>query len=84
VTSLQRKKTFKVWLVDKGEIHRGRYESAALPAVGDTILVRRMEIDAEGSWRPIRAKPVSASVSRVRGGMITAATRNPAELHEAV
>jgi hypothetical protein len=52
-------------------IHRARYESKAPPAVGETIFVRKMRLDDEGSWRTIR-KPVPARVTRVRGGMITA------------
>ena len=71
---LRRTRTFKVWLVDKAEIGRAYYKSAALPAVGETILVRKMEHDGEGSWRRTRSKPVPARVIRVSAGFITAAT----------
>jgi hypothetical protein len=71
---LRRTRTFKVWLVDKAEIVRAYYKSAVLPAVGETILVRRMELDGEGSWRRTKSPPVPARVIRVSAGVITAAT----------
>ena len=71
---LRRTRTFKVWLVDKAEIGRAYYKSKALPAVGETILVRKMKPDAEGSWRKTRTQPVSVRVIRVSAGVITAAT----------
>ena len=71
---LRRTRTFKVWLVDKADIGRAYYKSAALPAVGETILVRKMKHDAQGSWRKTRTKPVRVRVTRVSAGFITAAT----------
>jgi hypothetical protein len=44
---LRRTRTFKVWLVDRAEIGRAYYKSAALPAVGETILMRKMKLDAK-------------------------------------
>jgi hypothetical protein len=74
VTRLRRPRTFKVWLVDKAEIVRAGYKSAALPAVGETILVRKLQLDDKGAWRTTRTEPVAARVTRVRGGFITADT----------
>ena len=70
---LRRTRTFKVWLVNT-EIGRAYYKSAALPAVGETILVRKMTHDAEGSWRKTRTEAVPVRVTRVSAGFITAAT----------
>ena len=70
---LRRTRTLKVWLVNT-EIGRAYYKSAALPAVGETILVRKMALDAEGSWRRTKSPPVPARVIRVSAGVITAAT----------
>ena len=42
------------------------------PAIGDTIFVRRTELDDEGDWQTMKTKPVPARVTRVRGGMIMA------------
>jgi hypothetical protein len=71
---MRRTKTFRVWLVDRAEIVRARYKSASRPAVGETILVQRMQLDGEGVWRKAKTKPVRARVTRVRDGFITAAT----------
>ena len=71
---LRRTRTFKVWLLDRAEIGRAYYKSAALPAVGETILVRELKLDAEGSWRKTRTRPVPVRVIRVSAGFITAAT----------
>lgn len=86
VTALRRRKAFKVWLVDEADasIHRADYRSTALPSVGEMIVVRKMTIDADGSWRPTKAKPVAARVTRIRGGMITAALGNDAESYRTV
>jgi hypothetical protein len=65
-----------VWLVDRAEIVRARYKSAALPAVGETILVRKMELDDEGVWRKARTKPVPVRVTRVSTEFITAHTNH--------
>jgi hypothetical protein len=73
MTLLRRTRTFKVWLVDRAEIVRASYKSAALPAVGETILVRKMKLDAEGSWRKTRTRPVPVRVTRVSAEFITAA-----------
>jgi hypothetical protein len=70
----RRTRTFKVWLVDRAEIGRAYYKSAALPAVGETILVRKMKLDAKGSWRKTRTEPVPVRVTRVGAGFITVAT----------
>jgi hypothetical protein len=72
VARLGRTKTFKVWLVDRANVQRAHYEGAALPSVGETIVVRKTELDDEGDWQTMKIKPVPARVSRVRGGMITA------------
>ena len=73
VTLLRRNKTFKVWLVESGNVQRAHYEGGALPAIGDTIFVRQTELDDDGAWRTKKkADPVRARVTRVRGGMITA------------
>ena len=71
---MRRTRTFRVWLVDRAEIVRARYKSAVTPAVGETILVRKMELDDEGVWRTKRTKPVPARVTRVGTEFITAAT----------
>lgn len=71
---LRRTRTFRVWLVDRAEIVRARYKSANPPAVGETILVRKLKLDDEGVWRKAKTKPVAARVTRVQGGFITAAT----------
>jgi len=63
-----------VWLIEKGHVHRAGYKSASLPAVGETILVRKMELDAEDSGRTAETEPVPARVTQVRGGTITATT----------
>ena len=73
-----RTKTFKVWLVDRAEILRAGYKSAALPAVGETIFVEKMALDGDGNWRSTKSKPVPARVTRVRGGFITAHIDNDA------
>jgi hypothetical protein len=67
-----------VWLVDRAEIIRAGYRAAALPAVGQTILVEKMDLDDEGNWRTMKSKPVPARVTRVRGGFITAHTSTEA------
>jgi len=73
VALLGRSKTFKVWLVDRGIVLRAHYQAPALPAIGETIFVRKTELDDEGGWKTTKkTKPVPARVSRVRGGMITA------------
>ena len=71
---LRRGRSFRVWLVDTGEILRAGYRAAALPAVGETILVQKMKLDEDGAWKPTKSKRVPARVTRVRGGMITAET----------
>ena len=63
-----------MWLVYRAEIVRAHYKSAAFPAVGETIFVRKMELDDEGVWRTKRTKPVPARVTRVSTEFITAAT----------
>jgi len=63
-----------VWLIEKADVHRAGYKSAALPAVGETILVRKMALDTEGSWRTMKTELVPARVTQVRGGTITATT----------
>jgi hypothetical protein len=72
VSLLGRTKTFKVWLVDRGNVERAHYHAAALPGIGETIFVRKTELDDEGRWQTMKIKPVPARVTRVRGGMITA------------
>ena len=69
---LGRTKTFKVWLLNEANVERAHYEAAALPAVGETILVRQTEPDDDGTWRTMKTKPVRARVTRVRAGIITA------------
>ena len=73
---MRRTKTFRVWLVDRAEIVRARYKSAAMPAVGETIVVERMQLEGEGVWRKAKTKPVRAHVTRVSSGFITAHTNN--------
>ena len=75
---LRRSRTFRVWLVDSAEILRAAYNSAVLPAVGETILVEKMQLDAEGAWKRTKTKPVPARVTRVSGGFITAEIDNDA------
>ena len=70
---LRQRRIFKVWLVDRAEIGRAYYKSATLPAVGETILVRKMTLDPKGSWRKAKTKPVPVRVTRVGTGFITAA-----------
>ena len=73
VSLLRRNKTFNVWLVERGKVQRAHYEGGALPGVGDTIFVRRTELDDDGGWRANNeSNAVLARVARVRGGMITA------------
>jgi len=72
VSLLGRTKTFKVWLVDRGNVERAHYHAAALPGVGETIFVRKTELDDDGQWQTMKVKPVPARVTRVRGGVITA------------
>ena len=48
---LRRGRSFRVWLVDTGEILRAGYRAAALPAVGETILVQKMKLDEDGAWK---------------------------------
>ena len=62
-----------MWLVYGAEIVRAHYKSAATPAIGETILVQKMERDDEGVWRTKRTKPVPARVTRVGTEFITAA-----------
>ena len=61
-----------MWLIDSGNIERANYVALELPMVGDTIAVQKTEQDDEGEWRTTKTKPVSARVTRVRAGMITA------------
>ena len=73
VALLGRTRTFKVWLVDTANVQRAHYQAPALPAIGETIFVRKTELDEDGGWKTNKkTKPVPARVSRVRGGMITA------------
>lgn len=73
MTLLRRNKTFKVWLVESGNVRRAHYEGGALPGIGDTILVRQTELHDDGGWRTNKGtNAVLARVTRVRGGMITA------------
>ena len=69
---LGRTKTFKVWLVESTSIQRAHYKAATLPALGETIFVRKAEPDDEGHWQTMKIEPVPARVTRVRAGMITA------------
>lgn len=78
MTRLRRPRTFRVWLVDRGEIIRAGYRAGALPAVGETILVEKMGLDDDGNWRKIKSEAVPARVTRVRGGFITAHIDNDA------
>ena len=49
------------------------YRSTDLPAVGETILVQKVETDVDGDQRILDAlTPVPACVTRVRAGTITA------------
>jgi hypothetical protein len=74
VARLGRTKTFKVWLVERTEVRHAHYEGGALPAIGETIFVRKAEPGNDGRWKTMKVKPVPARVTRVRGGMITAVT----------
>jgi hypothetical protein len=68
-------KTFKVWLM-AGAKTRGAYAyvSNVLPAVGETIVVRKTVIDEAGDAQMrMDTSPVPARVTRVRAGVITAA-----------
>jgi hypothetical protein len=69
VALLGRTKTFKVWLVDGANVQRAHYEGAALPSVGETIFVRKTDLDDDGDWQTMKIKPVPARVTRVRAGM---------------
>jgi hypothetical protein len=68
-------KTFKVFLM-AGKTSRGTYVyvSNNLPAVGDTIFVRKTAVGQHGDPETSReTAPVPARVTRVRAGVITAA-----------
>lgn len=70
----RRMKTYRVFLMH-GRQTRGTYEytSSGLPEVGETIFVRRTEVDADGYSQPADTEPVPVRVNRIRAGVITAA-----------
>lgn len=63
-----------MWLIRDGRTQGTyAYRSTALPAVGQTIFVQKVETDQEGDPRILAASPpVPACVTRVRAGTITA------------
>ena len=71
-----------MWLIEKADVQRAGYKAASLPAVGETIFVRKMALDAEGSWGTMKAEPMPARVTQVRDGTITATTDPAAQRPE--
>lgn len=55
---LGRTRTFNMSSVDGTSIQRAHYTAAALPAIGETIFVRRTEPDAHGESQMSKIEPV--------------------------